>query len=125
MEIVFKEEAKTFHLYNDQISYILTVLPNGQLGQLYFGKAVRDRDDFSFLLETCSRPMASCVFDTDTKLFDSTCGIFAHPAKSENAALKIQPAGHAGFVRILFSGTPYSSCHNPVCGTGAGQLRCG
>lgn len=67
MNIVFHESCRTFHLYNDQISYILTVLPNGQLGQLYFGKAVRDRDDFSFLLETCSRPMASCVFDTDKK----------------------------------------------------------
>ena len=38
MEIVFKEETKTFHLYNDQISYIIQVLPNAQMGQLYFGK---------------------------------------------------------------------------------------
>ena len=63
MEIVFKEEAKTFHLYNDQISYIMQVLPNGQMGQLYFGKRVHDREDFSYLLETLPRPMASCVFE--------------------------------------------------------------
>ena len=31
MEIVFKEEAKTFHLYNDQISYIMHVLPHGKM----------------------------------------------------------------------------------------------
>ena len=68
MEIVFKEEAKTFHLYNDQISYIMQVLPNGQMGQLYFGKRVHDREDFSYLLETLPRPMASCVFE-DNKSF--------------------------------------------------------
>ena len=68
MNIVFHESAKIFHLYNHHISYIMKVLPNGQMGQLYYGKTVRDRDDFSFLLETSSRPMASCVFDTD-KLF--------------------------------------------------------
>ena len=68
MNIVFHESAKIFHLYNHHISYIMKVLPNGQMGQLYYGKTIRDRDDFSFLLETSSRPMASCVFDTD-KLF--------------------------------------------------------
>lgn len=67
MNIVFHESTRIFHLYNDQISYIMTVLPNGQMGQLYYGKAVRDREDFSFLLETSSRPMASCVFDTDKR----------------------------------------------------------
>ena len=45
----------------------MTVLPNGQMGQLYFGKKLRDREDFSFLLETASRPMSSCAFDTDKR----------------------------------------------------------
>ena len=45
MQIIFHEKTKTFHLYNHEISYIMTVLPGGQLGQLYFGKAVRDRED--------------------------------------------------------------------------------
>lgn len=67
MSIIYHESTKTFHLYNDEISYIMTVLPNGHMGQLYFGKRVRDREDFSFLLETGSRPMASCVFDTDKR----------------------------------------------------------
>lgn len=30
-------EDKFFHLSNDQVSYIINVLPNGQLGHLYFG----------------------------------------------------------------------------------------
>ena len=36
-QIIFHEETKTFHLYNEKISYILCVLENGHLGQLYFG----------------------------------------------------------------------------------------
>ena len=30
--IQFHEESKTFHLYNDQISYIFKILKNNQLG---------------------------------------------------------------------------------------------
>lgn len=59
MQIIFHEKTKTFHLYNHEISYIMTVLPGGQLGQLYFGKAVRDREDFSHLAEYSFRNMAS------------------------------------------------------------------
>lgn len=36
-QIIFHKETKTFHLYNEKISYILCVLENGHLGQLYFG----------------------------------------------------------------------------------------
>ncbi len=65
MNIIFHEKTKTFHLYNDHISYIMTVLKNGQLGQLYFGKYVHDREDFSHLLELAPRPMSSCIFEGD------------------------------------------------------------
>ena len=51
MSIIFHESSKTFHLYNNNISYIMTVLPNGHLGNLYFGKRIHDREDFSYLLE--------------------------------------------------------------------------
>lgn len=34
-EIIFHEETKTFHLYNDKISYLMCVLENGHMGQLY------------------------------------------------------------------------------------------
>lgn len=65
MSIIFHEQTQTFHLFNDEISYIMTVLPNHQMGQLYFGKKIRDREDFSHLLEFCFRPMTSCVFEDD------------------------------------------------------------
>lgn len=51
MGIQFVEESKAFHLYNEQISYIMTVLPNGHMGQLYFGSRIHLRQDYSYLLE--------------------------------------------------------------------------
>ncbi|HJF85104.1 MAG TPA: alpha-galactosidase [Megamonas hypermegale] len=56
MSIVFHEQTKTFHLFNDRISYIMNVLPTGHLMQLYCGKKVHDREDFSYLIETSARP---------------------------------------------------------------------
>ena len=61
--IHFHESSKTFHLTNGKISYIMKLLPNDQVGQLYFGKAVRDRDDFDCLFEMHHRPMTSYVFE--------------------------------------------------------------
>lgn len=66
MSIVFHPQSRTFHLYNACISYIFKVLPSGHLGQLYCGKALRDRPDFDHLFETAPRAMAACFFDDDT-----------------------------------------------------------
>ena len=63
--IQFHEESKTFHLYNDQISYIFKILKNNQLGQLYYGKRIHDRDNFDHLFETSPRPMSSCSYESD------------------------------------------------------------
>ena len=65
MGIVYHESSGTFHLYNDAISYIMIILKNGHLGQLYYGKRIRDREDFSYLLETSQRPMTARVFEDD------------------------------------------------------------
>ncbi len=65
MSVFFHESTKTFHLTNGAISYLMKVLPNGALGQLYFGRAIRDREDFDHLLEMKNRPMTACVFEGD------------------------------------------------------------
>ena len=44
-------DTKTFHLTNNEISYLIKVLPNGTLGQLYFGPTIRHRQNFDYLLE--------------------------------------------------------------------------
>lgn len=66
MPIVFHEKSKTFHLYNQEVSYIIKILKNNQLGQLYYGKAIKDRENFDHLLEMYHRPMAVCSFENDS-----------------------------------------------------------
>ena len=68
MSILYNESTKTFHLYNREISYIMTVLPNGHMGQLYFGRRVHHREDFSYLYESMPRPMTSYVSGEDNSL---------------------------------------------------------
>ena len=64
MNISVNSKKDTFHLYNNEISYIMTVLPNRQMGQLYFGARIHEREDYSYLLEMRSRPMTACISDT-------------------------------------------------------------
>ncbi|MBS5324058.1 MAG: alpha-galactosidase [Lachnospiraceae bacterium] len=62
MGILFHQETKTFHLYNKEVSYIIRIMENGQLENLYYGKAIRDREDFTHLHEEMSRPLTSvCI----------------------------------------------------------------
>lgn len=45
--IFINEKNREFHLQNKNSSYIFYVMENGQLGQLYYGKKIKHRDDFS------------------------------------------------------------------------------
>lgn len=65
MSIQFHKSTKTFHLYNNYVSYIMCVLENGHLGQLYYGKKIRDKEDFSYLEEKAPRPMSSYLYEND------------------------------------------------------------
>lgn len=65
MGMIFHQDSKTFHLYNDEISYIFCLLKNGQPGQLYYGKRLTDRESFSHLLEFGLKDMAPCTFEGD------------------------------------------------------------
>lgn len=63
MGIVFHEKTKEFHLYNKEISYIFCIMQNGQPGQLYYGKRLRDRESFLHLLEEGVHDMAPCTYE--------------------------------------------------------------
>ena len=65
MSIIVMKQREPFICAASESSYLMTVLKNGQLGQLYFGKRIHHREDFSYLLEYAARPMASCVFEED------------------------------------------------------------
>lgn len=59
MLIRISNDGKTFHLRNRFFSYIMTVLANGQIENLYFGKAVHDRESFAHLHEETRRAMSA------------------------------------------------------------------
>ncbi len=65
MSIVFSKDAKEFHLYNQQISYVMHVLDNGQLGNLYYGKKIGYQKDYSYLLEGGLRSLAVYTKEDD------------------------------------------------------------
>ena len=44
MAIQFHEKAREFHLYNKEVSYIMKIMENGQIENLYYGKRIKDRE---------------------------------------------------------------------------------
>ena len=62
MAILFHEDSKIFHLYNDQVSYVMQVMQNGQLENLYYGRKVSDEQSFDIYHEDGMRSqMSICV----------------------------------------------------------------
>ena len=65
MPITYNEKSREFHLYNNKISYLIKILANEQLGQLYFGKRIPNIENHDYLVENTYRPVTSYVFDDD------------------------------------------------------------
>lgn len=67
MAVVYHKNTREFHLYNKEISYIIRIMENGQIENLYYGKAIHDKEDFSYLHEDAMRSqMSICVPDPGT-----------------------------------------------------------
>lgn len=65
MAIIYNENSKEFHLHNGKISYLIQIMRNGQLGHLYFGKGLKERDSFGHFQQYAYRDMAPCAFADD------------------------------------------------------------
>lgn len=63
MSIIYNEKTREFHLYNQEISYIIKILDNDQPGQLYYGKRLTHREDFGHLFEYAMRDMSPYAFE--------------------------------------------------------------
>lgn len=63
MSIIYNEKTREFHLYNQEISYIIKILDNDQPGQLYYGKRLTHRENFSHLFEYAMRDMSPYAFE--------------------------------------------------------------
>ncbi len=69
MPIIYHEQSKEFHLYNKEISYIIEIMEDNQLGNLYYGKKVLDRDSFAHLHEEMKRSQAASHCPEPSKLY--------------------------------------------------------
>ncbi|CEG28594.1 alpha-galactosidase [Bacillus sp. B-jedd] len=69
MHIHINQDTKQFHLTNGKVSYIFHVMKNGQLGHLYYGKALRNRNNFSHLQTYDVPTAASCHLYADDPAF--------------------------------------------------------
>ncbi len=65
MGIMFDAQQRIFHLQGRDISYLLTILPNEQLGQIYFGQKIRHYDQLATGLRWATRGYLACVFEGD------------------------------------------------------------
>ena len=59
------ETDRVFHLTNGRISYILYVMESGQLGHLYFGKALNPQGRYLHMVEKAHRPMTTYIREGD------------------------------------------------------------
>ncbi len=62
MAVIFHENTQTFHIYNQYVSDILYIMQNGQIENLYYGRVINDKEDFSYLHEEVMRSqMSVCI----------------------------------------------------------------
>ncbi|SDB61177.1 alpha-galactosidase [Butyrivibrio sp. INlla16] len=66
MNIICNKSSGHFHLYNDRISYIIAVAPSGELTNIYFGKRIHDRDNFSYVIFQMGMPNIAVDADTES-----------------------------------------------------------
>lgn len=73
MAIVFHEQTRIFHIYNKDVSYIMRIMENEQIENLYYGKAVHDKADYTYLHEEGYRSAAAyCIPEPGILSMNST-----------------------------------------------------
>lgn len=78
MDIIWHNKSKQFHLYNNNISYIIGVSPVGELENIYFGSRIHDRDDMSYTEIRIGLP--GSVVDADTESYSKELNLHEYPS---------------------------------------------
>ncbi|MGM0499969.1 MAG: alpha-galactosidase [Bacillota bacterium] len=66
MSIDFYADRKIFHLHNEEISYVIKILKNGQLGHIYWGKKIERAERLDRYSVSQHRPYEAYAVDDDT-----------------------------------------------------------
>ncbi|MBP5384862.1 MAG: alpha-galactosidase [Lachnospiraceae bacterium] len=78
MNIIWHNQSKQFHLYNEKISYIIGVNPVGGIGGIYFGRRIHDKEDMSYVVNRFSLP--NVAVDPDTESYSMELNLQEYPA---------------------------------------------
>lgn len=98
MPIIYHEASQEFHIFNNEVSYIIEIMENKQLSNLYYGKRIHDKESFHYLHEemprshaafSCPPPSALCLQYTKQEYPSYGTGDFRYGAftiKQENGS---------------------------------------
>jgi alpha-galactosidase len=67
MPIVYHKETGEFHLYNGKISYIMQIMNNKQLANIYYGSHIKDKENFGYLVKTKYCSQAAYTSEDDVR----------------------------------------------------------
>lgn len=66
MNIIWHKNSEQFHLFNEQISYVIGVSQSGEMENLYCGKRIHDRDDMSYVVVRTRMPNIAVDPETES-----------------------------------------------------------
>ena len=49
--MIYLNSDNVFHLQTEKTSYVLRALPTGQIESIYYGKKIRNQNDFTYLYD--------------------------------------------------------------------------
>lgn len=104
MPIIFHEKSKDIHIFNKDISYIIEVMPNNMLKNVYYGKRIHDRDDFSYQHNDGFFP--HCVLSMDEGIaLQHQCQEYPLPGIGDfrDTAILVQQENGSHITRFVYS----------------------
>ena len=78
MGIIIHEKEKQFHLFNSKMSYCIGVCPDGEIGQVYFGKKINEDQIISYPQTKGIRPV--CCNLKENENYSKELALLEYPA---------------------------------------------
>lgn len=78
MGIRFLEKEKQFHIFNSRMSYVIGICPDGEVGQVYFGKRLSDETGVSAHQTAGIRPL--CANLKENEDYSKELSLLEYPA---------------------------------------------
>ncbi|SKB72344.1 alpha-galactosidase [Lachnospiraceae bacterium] len=118
MGIKFHEKEKQFHLYNSKISYCIGVCPDGEVGQLYFGKRINENQTVTYRQTRGIRPV--CCNRQEDENYTKELSLLEYPAFGNgdfrNPAYEIRQKNGSRVTNLVYRSHEIYSGKKPIPG---------